>query len=262
MIEILMSTAIMSVAFYMLSGSMANITSAMKKTDYNSNINSIKNTFANMIVDRRAWDFTTTNNTASGFACLNAVTNATGSQCTPGTRPFTPYNSNGQLFSTGAGPTLRTYDPRNNATHGLTLDGRVCYTYRAPPQTPDPNGCYVRVDFTWTPRCRVGVPCFRPEVDVNMNFTFNMPNGNRALGPLAMNGFNRSIRVPGKSVPVRLVANAARRCPNGSVVVAVNPTTGALTCESGTHRIYNRPLNLCYWNDVLQPAATCNPGAS
>lgn len=218
-IEILISTAILSIAFYFLASSLNNVNIAVQRNDYNAAINGLKSNFSNMILDREAWNQTLAKNTS--LACWNSASGC----ATAGAKDFTPYGSNGALYQ-GYNSLV--------ASNGFSLGGEFCNSFSL---TVPSAACPIHINFVWTPVCSSTGPCFKPESNVAINFVFSFPTG-KTPSNINMNGFNKNIRIYGQSMPIRMTGTGARKCASGKLVVGFDPATGELDCQTGTTRIY------------------------
>lgn len=233
--EVLISTAIMSISFYMLAGAFTNIQSALQRTDYNASLFAVKNAFTGMLTSDAAWERIMRNN-GSTFNCwrigvntLPATSCATVAAGAP--RAFNPVNADGVGFTSGGSV---PYAPATFPNHGFTMNGEVCTTFST--TSPDAR-CPVRINFTWIPICPAVGGCIKPESRVDMNFQFSFPAG-RAPANLSVGAFSGSIRFPGQSEPIRVTTATGFNCPAGQIVTAFNQTSGAITCAAGAAILY------------------------
>ncbi len=221
--EILVAIGVLSVSLYLVTGTLNNFLGQLRRNDQGAAFQALRDTFLRTLQDPAAWQQTLARN--PGFACWSNP-----AQGCAGVAPivFTPYTSVGLL--------IENYDPSRQATQGFSVQGSACNTFRV--SAPDGN-CPVRVEFTARPICPPApAPCFRPSFEVSVRFIFAFPAG--AIAPSA-GGLDRTIFIPGESVPVRLTSRTLPTvCPPGELVVGLDPANGVLQCASGAERIYNQ----------------------
>jgi len=227
MVEMLVTTAILTSATYLIMGTMNDLMVGLKRTESSATLQMIRANFSNLILDRVAWNNTVYLN--AGFSCWKSAAG-----CAAVTSvDFTPYTPDAKPYE--------NYDPVSNPKQGFQMDGRVCDNFNK--QDPDPT-CPVQVRFSAVPKC-AATNCFRPQFEVTMSFDFALPPNKNQAALFSTGGLNRTMLTHSDAVPLRLISATGQTvCPTDAqgypqLLVGLNQKTGAIQCARGKDRIYH-----------------------
>lgn len=227
MVEMLVTTAILTSATYLIMGTMNDLLAGLKRTESSATLQMIRANFSNLILDRVAWNNTVYLN--SGFACWQSTAGC----AAVAPIDFTPYTPDAKTYE--------SYDPVKNPKQGFQMDGRVCNKFDK--QAPDPT-CPVQIRFSAIPKC-AATNCFRPQFEVTMTFDFALPASKNQAALFSKGGLNRTLLTHSDAIPLRLMgASGQTICPNDAqgypqLLVGLNQNTGAIVCATGKDRIYH-----------------------
>lgn len=222
MIEVLVTTAVLSATIYLVSGTLNDLIRSVRSSDQMTSIQSLRNILTGMVLDQTAWAQTIARNNSSNkqspLKCWNDAKNGC-SKAAPGY--FSLYGADGKLY-------LDSYDPAKKSNMGFTTAGDVCNSFSL--QKPNAK-CPVRIMFKAEPICQPNTGCFKPEFKITVEFAFSFPAGSKPswADPSKL---NRELRTPGQTTPINLAGTSQTGCTTGFFPSGVNPLTGQVLCKA------------------------------
>jgi prepilin-type N-terminal cleavage/methylation domain-containing protein len=227
MVEMLVTTAILTSATYLIMGTMNDLMAGLKRTETSATFQMLRSNFSSMILDRVAWNNTIYMN--PGFSCWKKQAGCAGA----GNIAFVPYTPDSKLYL--------NYDPVSNPKQGFQMDGRTCSSFDK--KTPDPL-CPLQIQFVAVPKCAFN-NCFRPQFEVSMKFDFALVNEGKQASLFSKGGLDRVMLTYSDAIPLQLTsATNPTVCPPDAkgfpqLIVGFDQYTGAIQCATGKTRIHH-----------------------